>query len=906
MKKFWLLIAILSCSLFSVRAQHVNTLYFLENSPHRHFLNPALTPISNMYLSLPAIGYTSLSVGNNSLTLSDIIYNNNGQTVTFLHPELGDTPKFLDRLRNATAVDADIQLSLLAFGFRVKDNGYFHFTLNERIETGVGLPKGLFNFALGGGLYDLNGINTFDLSQLGLNASVYTELGIGYTHAINEQWSVGGKLKFNYGHAYAGLRNEALDLNASIDEWNLKGSGYAMIAAPITGLPASLAPADIQNMQIGFPENLNGSIDIMSMLKPQGLGAGVDLGMTYKPHEQVQISASVTDLGFIVWNKGTRYNYNLEGSYTGVGELRYEDYVDETGAFNTDQLMDTVTTRLTNVYQTAMQAGETEEGFTRMTTPRLNIGVDANFWENRVGVGVYSQTKFANSRVYEEVTLGAAFRPCHWFQIAASYSFVNGKWSNVGAALGLVTYEGIGLTLAADYIPCTYADYVTETASIPIPYKTKGINLAFGLNIVIGHKQDKDKDGVQNKFDLCPETPRGVKVDDFGCPIDSDGDGVPDYLDECPGTPAAAYGYVDEVGCPIDTDGDSVPDYLDLCPNTPMEAYGYVDSCGCELDTDGDGVYDYKDECPGTPAAARGFVDERGCLLDTDGDSVPDYLDLCPNTPAEARGFVDSCGCELDTDDDGVFDYKDECPNTPAGARGFVDERGCALDTDGDGVPDFKDQCPNTPAEARGFVNEFGCELDTDGDGVPDYKDNCPTVAGSADNNGCPSVKREVRNLLKRAMQGIQFETGKAVIKKSSYKMLNQIAQIFIDNPTYKVEVQGHTDNTGNDELNMALSDKRANAVRDYLIKQGVPENQLTAKGYGETMPIATNKTSKGRALNRRVEFVITFEEVKVEEVKYTNDSTYTVTEMSKDTVDATAPVMTAPVVVDSTSTVIK
>ncbi len=869
MKRFGLLIAIVSCSLFAVRAQQVNTLYFLENSPHRHYINPAFAPLSNMYLSLPAIGYTSLSVGNNSLALSDLVFNQNGQTVTFLHPSVENgTANFLKSLRNSTLIDVDAQITLLSFGGRTKHDGYWHFTLNERVEGGVSLPKGLFQFALGGGMTDLDGVNSFDFKQLGLNLSVYTELGIGYMHPINEQWAVGGKVKFLYGHAYAGMRNENFDLNASSEEWNLKGSGYAMIAAPISGYPTSIGLDDIQNTQFGLAQDANGNMDIMGLVKPQGLGAAIDLGMTYKPHEMVQIAASVTDLGFIVWNKGVRYDYKIDGTYTGVGELKYEDYYDETQqAFDTQRLTDTIGSRLTEVYGNAFQQdGERKDGFTRMTTPRINIGVDANFWDNRVGVGLYSQTRFVNSRVYEELTFGAAFRPCHWFQLAASYSFLNGKWSNVGAALGLVTYEGIGMTLALDYIPCCYADYATESMTIPVPYKTKGINLAFGLNIVIGHKNDKDKDGVKNKYDLCPETPKGVQVDDFGCPIDTDGDGVPDYLDECPTTPQAAYGFIDEKGCPIDTDGDGVFDYLDECPNTPEAAYNFIDEKGCPLDTDQDGVFDYLDECPNTPIEAQGFVDEKGCLLDTDGDGVPDYLDQCPETPAEAYGFID--------------------------------EKGCPLDTDGDGVFDYLDLCPNTPAEARGFIDANGCEIDTDGDGVPDWCDNCPTVPGLKENGGCPAVKREVRTLLKKAMQGIQFETGKAKIKKTSYKMLNQIADIFKENPTYKVEVQGHTDNVGKASTNLRLSDQRANAVRDYLIDQGVPADQLTAKGYGDTMPIADNKTKAGRALNRRVEFSISFEEVKHEEVKYTSDSTFVVSEIVvPDTIQKAPTVDTVSVV---------
>ena len=212
-----------------------------------------------------------------------------------------------------------------------------------------------------------------------------------------------------------------------------------------------------------------------------------------------------------------------------------------------------------------------------------------------------------------------------------------------------------------------------------------------------------------------------------------------------------------------------------------------------------------------------------------------------------------------------MADYIDQCPNTPREAKGRVDQFGCPLDTDKDGVVDYLDQCPNTPVAARKHVNEFGCNLDTDNDGVPDYEDLCPTLAGDPSTSGCPEVKREVRTILNKAMQGIQFENGKATIKKTSYAILDQVAKVFIENPSYVIEVQGHTDNVGNYQQNLTLSEKRAQAVRDYLVKQGVDTNHITAHGYGPDRPIASNNTKEGRAQNRRVEFNITFEEVVTE-----------------------------------------
>lgn len=150
---------------------------------------------------------------------------------------------------------------------------------------------------------------------------------------------------------------------------------------------------------------------------------------------------------------------------------------------------------------------------------------------------------------------------------------------------------------------------------------------------------DTDGDGIVDSKDMCSDTPAGVKVDEYGCPVDTDKDGVPDYLDDCAGTPSGAP--VDKRGCPLDSDKDSVPDYTDLCPNTPVGID--VDDYGCPFDADGDGVPDYLDRCPETPYEVE--VDNYGCPIDDDLDGVPDYLDQCPGTLPGVQ--VDEQGCEL-------------------------------------------------------------------------------------------------------------------------------------------------------------------------------------------------------------------------------------------------------------------
>ena len=833
-----ILIVLLSLSA-TISAQEVNTLFFLENAPMRHIVNPAFQPVSDGYVNFTPLGYMSIWAGNNSLTMRDLIYNYNGKTITALHPEGGDRDALYDVFRKATLINTEMTLNILGFGFRHKENGYVNINITERIDAGVTMPRDFFRFALQGGMRDLDGVNSYSLDQLGMHVMAYTEVSGGYSYKLNDHWTVGGKVKFLLGQAYVSMWNKNVTLDASIKQWDIKGNGRIDMAMPLKkALPERAGYGDLE--KINFSEATS-DLKITDYITPSGYGAAFDIGASYKPIDQVQISFALNDIGFIYWNNGKTYKTNIDTTFTGVGDFQYSTYVVD-DKFSTDSLWSDTKTSLKN-FAKGLHSEPGTNGFARMVNMHLNVGVDANFLDNLLGVGIFSKTTLYNNRLYEELTIGGAVRPCNWFNLAVSYSLINnGKFSNIGAGLSFMPYDGVNMTLAMDYIPTSYA----YKGNAPIPYRAKGVNVALGFSIVWGtnHKKDSDKDGIFDKLDVCPNTPLNVKVDKLGCPLDEDGDGVPDYLDECPGTPSAAYGLIDTLGCPLDTDSDGVYDYLDWCPNTPREA--------------------------------RGFVDEHGCALDSDGDGVPDYLDNCPNTPVEARGFIDSVGCPLDTDADGIYDYMDECPNTPAEAVGFLDEKGCELDSDGDGVPDWKDKCPNTPVEARDFIDSVGCELDTDGDGVPDWKDECPTVAGLDYNKGCPEVKKEIRNLLKKAMQGIQFETGKAIIKPVSFPLLNQIAQQFIENTNFIIEVQGHTDNVGKEDYNLKLSDARANSVMEYLVKQGVPQERISAKGYGMSRPIEDNKTKAGRAKNRRVEFDITFEEVKVEtELQHFDSAAY-------------------------------
>lgn len=286
---------------------------------------------------------------------------------------------------------------------------------------------------------------------------------------------------------------------------------------------------------------------------------------------------------------------------------------------------------------------------------------------------------------------------------------------------------------------------------------------------------------------------------------------------------------------PLDEDGDGVPDAKDRCPHTPHGVA--VDANGCPPDSDGDGVPDYLDKCPGTPAGAP--VDVNGCPLDSDHDGVPDYLDKCPNT---ARGVaVGKDGCPLpvlDSDGDGVPDNLDKCPNTPHGQK--VGPDGCPLDSDGDGIPDDQDECPNTPAGAKVLPN--GCAL----------KGDCrkPRAGEQVDERGCALEHNFI-------LKGVKFEFDSDRLTPAAKEILNQVSNTLQAYPDVKVDLEGHTDSIGSDAYNMGLSEKRAIAVKTYLVSSGVAAKRMNPVGYGKTRPIDTNETEAGRENNRRVELKV-------------------------------------------------
>ena len=455
----------------------------------------------------------------------------------------------------------------------------------------------------------------------------------------------------------------------------------------------------------------------------------------------------------------------------------------------------------------------------------------ASFTAKMLQLNGHFKYKFNNGYMLEE---NSFIQP--YLIAGAGFARFQGEATNEGEDLTLIGGVGFNLRLSGvigfNY-QATYGYLATSDLRDLQP--ANGSNDAFlmhtiGLNFNLGTAFDNDRDGVSDKKDKCDNTPKNAKVDKTGCPIDSDKDGVADYLDACPSESGTAN------GCP-DNDKDGVANKFDQCPDIA----GSTTLFGCP-DTDNDGIIDSKDKCPNQ----MGTIALEGCP-DKDNDGVTDELDVCP----DIYGLAAFNGCP-DNDNDGIENSKDQCPD----AKGTMATKGCP-DTDNDGIHDGIDKCPRI----AGSASHSGCP-DSDKDGVFDDIDKCISIPGTPANGGCPEVKKEVKQLFEKALQGIQFETGKAIIKSSSNPILNSIVKIMKENPSYKLIIGGHTDNVGDDAMNMTLSLDRATAVSNYLITKGVDPLRVTAQGFGESEPVDVNTSVKGRTRNRRVELKVEFIEI--------------------------------------------
>ncbi|MBN2188896.1 MAG: OmpA family protein, partial [Chitinispirillaceae bacterium] len=282
-----------------------------------------------------------------------------------------------------------------------------------------------------------------------------------------------------------------------------------------------------------------------------------------------------------------------------------------------------------------------------------------------------------------------------------------------------------------------------------------------------------------------------------------------------------------------DADKDGVPDSLDKCPNLPEDIDGF---------DDGDGCPDY-DESDIQKFISK-LQESQTSVTAEEGGDIPVESAVVIKPP------------DRDRDRDGVPDSFDGCPDVPEDRDGFEDGDGCPdHDNDADRVPDAVDRCPNDPEDADGFEDGDGCpDYDNDADGVPDAVDMCRSEAGPAANNGCPETMQKSAKSKRGALilNPVMFDSGTALLTAVTCNVLDQVALSLLEWTDVRLEIQGHADRL---ETDLDLSLRRADMVRNYLVRKGVAAERMTATGYDSSRPVGSNRTAADRSKNRRVEF---------------------------------------------------
>jgi outer membrane protein OmpA-like peptidoglycan-associated protein len=743
----------------SVFSQKNFTLYHLNETSQASYLNPGFKQKNRVYVSLP-IGMQSVSLMNSGFKLNDVLQTRSQDDSLNFTPGLA-----IEKMKKSNYANIEMYNELLGIGFKVKNN-FFSLNVSNRFQTRLTYPKDLFKLAFEGNGKDLLGQRA-SMDGLGLDLMSYMEYGIGYNRTFFDKLTLGVKVKALSGIANIKTVKSQLGIATDENTFDITVDGAMQV--------------NTSNVSQFYSDTNSNYQPANAMFDFKNSGVGFDLGASYQLTDRIQLNSSLLDLGFINWKSNVTNYVSSEVNYTFKGVDLNQALLDSV------DIGKNLTDTLTEVFKQ------------EQNTSSYRTALHSKFYLG----GKYEINKYFSSSVlmYNEivaskytagfsVSMNAKLR--NWLSASVNYSAYGRSYNNIG----------LGLNLKGG--PIQFYVMTDNILGFINPSNAKHLQVSTGLNIVIGPKKDKDKDGIVDKKDNCPELAGDIRF--LGCP-DRDNDSIIDPNDECPDVAGVRY----LKGCP-DKDHDSITDLKDECP----DVLGLRKFNGCP-DKDNDGIKDSEDACPDV----AGPVENQGCP-DTDKDGVLDYLDNC----VKIAGPKENAGCPWpDTDNDGLLDKDDKCPHI----SGSKENEGCPY-------------------------------VDTDGDGILDKDDECPSVSGVLENKGCPKIEAAAQEILKTAFDDLEFGAGNAVIKEASNNSLNDLAALLIKKTEWKIQISGHTDNVGNDQSNMILSKKRAEAVKTYLVSKGVPTERVATQFFGKTKPVASNDTEEGRQKNRRVEMKIIFE----------------------------------------------
>lgn len=440
-------------------AQELRTSYFMETSNYRHQMNPALldSPYFGMFFSNINIGMTG------NIGAKQFIFDTNGlpgytgnyRYTTFMDPNV-DAKTFLNKLHDKNRFDLYLNYNLFSVGFKAW-GGVNLLELNLRSNTNLTLPKGLFEFAKTAGEKE-----HYEFGGLGMRTQNYMELALGHSRDINKQWRVGGKLKFLIGAAYADFTADNVTLDMTEDAWRIQSNAQ---------VKASLLKSDVihedpsKNSADGRPRVKE--LDNFGFSLP-GFGMALDLGVTYKPIENLTLSAAITDLGFISW-KNT-HHASSQGDYTFDGFNNIYIGSDKDQTEDIDDQFDQIGDDLEEMFSVYDDGTKTA---TQALAATLNVGAEYK-------LPAYDKLKFGflyTSRIHGKYSwhqgmLNVGVRPVKWFECN-----VNGAVTSTGVtAGGMLSLKAphFNFYIAADR-------FFSKLGKQGVPLNSSNGNITFGM-----------------------------------------------------------------------------------------------------------------------------------------------------------------------------------------------------------------------------------------------------------------------------------------------------------------------------------------------------------------------------------------------------------------------------------------
>lgn len=459
MKKYIriVLVALLATiTLNSVKAQTPHSAYFLEGMPTAHKLNPALA-CEYGYVSFPLLGNVNVGVSSNIGVGTFLYPTESGELLNFLDPKV-DAKEFLGSLSSQNKMVTNIDLDVLSFGFH-KWNGYNTFNVALHSRSGFQMPKEIFEF-FKVGRQSVTEPTVYKIRDINANAISYGEIALGHSHKINEKWSVGAKVKglIGFANVDANINQMDITMDNATSQWIINTKGYANASVKGMVVEGTCSEGELQDVVDEITFN-------SSQFGVTGGGVAFDLGVAYRPIENLEITASVNDLGFMTWKN----NYYIETVSSGV----VYDGVD----MGNDESFD----NFEDQFSELMEFREVEKPvMTSMMKASLNVGAEYSVLNNAISFGVLSHTRFGKD-TYAEGMLAVNFRAKKAFMMS-----LNGTVSNMGHSFGAllnVCPKGFNLFLAVDCYPA-----IKLTPECYLPINKFHVNAALGLNFTFGER----------------------------------------------------------------------------------------------------------------------------------------------------------------------------------------------------------------------------------------------------------------------------------------------------------------------------------------------------------------------------------------------------------------------------------